>query len=143
MHTTTVGRVQGKNLSFFQQKSLRVRRLYDSKRSTVIYIAYSTRLTSAGDEGGASTGRYKCVCFHLPLHYLQSLFWLSPLHAVCALLPRRLSDTLRRASYGAGHLCAPCQCHLSRPASVLHADAGSWRCAALHTLLWAVQSRTF
>lgn len=51
--------MQGKNLSFFQQKSLRVRRLYDTKRNTVIYIAYSTRLTSASDEGGASTGRYK------------------------------------------------------------------------------------
>lgn len=59
MHNNSVGYLQGKNLSFFQQKSLRVRRLYDSKRNTVVYIAYSTRLTSAGDEGGASTGRYK------------------------------------------------------------------------------------
>lgn len=57
---------QGRNLSFFQQKALRVRRLYDEKRSAVVYVAYSTRLTSAQDEGGASTGRYKCAPLHDP-----------------------------------------------------------------------------
>lgn len=51
---------QGRNMSFFQQKTLRVRRMYDSNRKVMVYIAYSTRLTSAQDEGGASTGRYKC-----------------------------------------------------------------------------------
>ena len=50
---------QNKNISLFQQKALRVRRVYDEERDTVIYVAYSTRLTSASDEGGASMGRYK------------------------------------------------------------------------------------
>ena len=52
---------QGRNLSLFQQKALRVRRVFDEPRNTVVYVAYSTRLTSAQDEGGASTGRYKCA----------------------------------------------------------------------------------
>jgi catabolite regulation protein CreA len=52
---------QNRNISLFQQKALRVRRLYDEQRDTVIYVAYSTRLTSASDEGGASQGRYKCA----------------------------------------------------------------------------------
>lgn len=50
---------QGRNMSFFQQKTLRLRRLYDSNQKVMVYVAYSTRLTSAQDEGGASTGRYK------------------------------------------------------------------------------------
>lgn len=62
---------QGRNMSFFQQKTLRVRRLYDSNRQVMVYIAYSTRLTSASDEGGASTGRYKCDC-HLLAAWLIS-----------------------------------------------------------------------
>lgn len=51
---------QGRQLNFFQQKALRVRRVYDEPHDTAVYVAYSTRLTSASDEGGASTGRYKC-----------------------------------------------------------------------------------
>ncbi|KAG1670688.1 hypothetical protein FOA52_010964 [Chlamydomonas sp. UWO 241] len=46
---------ESKGLNFFQNKTLRVRRLYDSKRNTLLYVAYSTRLTS--DEGSVSTGR--------------------------------------------------------------------------------------
>jgi hypothetical protein len=61
---------QGRNLSLFQQKSLRVRRLYDEKRNVVVYVAYSTRLTSANDEGGASTGRYKCAFARAPRRLL-------------------------------------------------------------------------
>jgi CreA protein len=56
---------QGRQLNFLQQKSLRVRRMYDEKHDTVVYVAYSTRLTSASGEGGASTGRYKC----------EAVFW--------------------------------------------------------------------
>jgi len=52
---------QGRNLSLFQQKTLRVRRVWDPAHRTVIYVAYSTRLNSAADSAGPSTGRYKCV----------------------------------------------------------------------------------
>ncbi|KAF8061370.1 mannose-1-phosphate guanylyltransferase 2 [Scenedesmus sp. PABB004] len=40
-----------KGLSIFKDKTLRVRRLYDPSRSTLVYVAYSTRLSSAADEG--------------------------------------------------------------------------------------------
>eukprot|EP00892_Ulva_mutabilis_P010493 jgi/Ulvmu1/7816/UM004_0045.1 len=58
---------QGRNMSFFQQKTLRLRRLYDSNRRVMVYVAYSTRLTSAQDEGGASTGRYKTSVCAVPV----------------------------------------------------------------------------
>ncbi|KAG2481825.1 hypothetical protein HYH03_019209 [Edaphochlamys debaryana] len=61
-----VGRFEGaevfseqKGLNIFKNKTLRVRRVYDAERRTVLYIAYSTRLSTASDEGGVSTGRYK------------------------------------------------------------------------------------
>ena len=38
---------------------MRVRRMYDPSRRTVLYISYSTRLSSAADEGGVTTGRYR------------------------------------------------------------------------------------
>lgn len=40
-----------------QDKTLRVRRLYDPDRRNLLYVAYSTRLSTAADEGGVSTGR--------------------------------------------------------------------------------------
>jgi catabolite regulation protein CreA len=40
-------------------QTLRVRRLYDPTRDTLVYVAYSTRLSSAADEGAVSTGRYR------------------------------------------------------------------------------------
>ncbi|PNH02371.1 Protein CreA [Tetrabaena socialis] len=49
-----------KGLNLFKNKTLRVRRLYDAERRTVVYVAYSTRLSTASDEGGVSTGRYRC-----------------------------------------------------------------------------------
>ncbi|GIL80071.1 hypothetical protein Vretimale_12892 [Volvox reticuliferus] len=48
-----------KGLNIFKNKTLRVRRVYDPDRRTVIYVAYSTRLSTATDEGGVSTGRYR------------------------------------------------------------------------------------
>eukprot|EP00775_Hariotina_reticulata_P010160 gene10160-10319_t len=48
-----------KGLSIFKDKTLRVRRLYDAQRNTLLYVAYSTRLSSAADEGNVSTGRYR------------------------------------------------------------------------------------
>ncbi|EFJ43787.1 hypothetical protein VOLCADRAFT_106628 [Volvox carteri f. nagariensis] len=48
-----------KGLNIFKNKTLRVRRVYDVERRTVIYVAYSTRLSTATDEGGVSTGRYR------------------------------------------------------------------------------------
>jgi hypothetical protein len=51
-----------------QDKTLRVRRLYDPDRRNLLYVAYSTRLSTAADEGGVSTGRYRTsICaVHLP-----------------------------------------------------------------------------
>mmetsp|Transcript_19358 Transcript_19358/g.57424 ORF Transcript_19358/g.57424 Transcript_19358/m.57424 type:complete len:227 (-) Transcript_19358:571-1251(-) len=48
-----------KSFNLFQDKTLRIRRIYDSKRNTVLYVAYSTRLSSAADDGAVSTGRYR------------------------------------------------------------------------------------
>ncbi|KAL6763071.1 CreA protein-domain-containing protein [Haematococcus lacustris] len=52
-----------KGLNLFKNKTLRVRRVYDPKRNSVVYVAYSTRLNSASDEGSVSSGRYRTsVC---------------------------------------------------------------------------------
>lgn len=57
-----------KGLNVFKNKTLRVRRLFDSDRRASIYVAYSTRLGTAGDEGnGVSTGRYRTSICAVPL----------------------------------------------------------------------------
>jgi catabolite regulation protein CreA len=45
-----------------------VRRLYDPDRRNLLYVAYSTRLSTAADEGTVTTGRYRTsICaVHLP-----------------------------------------------------------------------------
>ena len=93
---------QGRNLSFFQQKALRVRRLYDERRNTVVYVAYSTRLTSASDEGGASTGRYKCA----PLAMAQRVSYSH--HGACHLGVLRLEHGALQARAMPSSTGVPC-----------------------------------
>lgn len=54
-----------KGLNFFQNKTLRVRRVYDQKHNTLVYTAYSTRFQNSGD--GPSAGRYKTSVCALPI----------------------------------------------------------------------------
>lgn len=56
-----------KSLNLFQNKTLRVRRMVDTKNNNVIYVSYSTRLTSSSDEGGVSTSRYRTSLCAVPL----------------------------------------------------------------------------
>mmetsp|Transcript_1001 Transcript_1001/g.3037 ORF Transcript_1001/g.3037 Transcript_1001/m.3037 type:complete len:106 (-) Transcript_1001:97-414(-) len=58
---------QQKNLNLFQNKTLRVRRVYDETRQTLVYVAYSTRLTSSSDKRSFSSGRYKTSVCAIPL----------------------------------------------------------------------------
>lgn len=53
-----------KGLNLFKDKTLRVRRVYDPERRTLIYVAYSTRLS----DDNVTAGRYKTsLCtVHLP-----------------------------------------------------------------------------
>eukprot|EP00191_Tetraselmis_sp_GSL018_P000969 CAMPEP_0177610290 /NCGR_PEP_ID=MMETSP0419_2-20121207/19679_1 /TAXON_ID=582737 /ORGANISM="Tetraselmis sp., Strain GSL018" /LENGTH=189 /DNA_ID=CAMNT_0019105543 /DNA_START=171 /DNA_END=741 /DNA_ORIENTATION=- len=60
---------QQKNLNFFQNKTLRVRRVFDEARETMIYIAYSTRLTrDSSDSHSLSSTQYKTSICAVPLH---------------------------------------------------------------------------
>ena len=54
-----------KGLSLVQNKTLRVRRIVDSKRGAVIYIAYSTRVAPGAGDSGA--GRFRSSVCALPL----------------------------------------------------------------------------
>ena len=56
-----------KSLNLFQDKTLRVKRVYDSQRQTLVYVAYSTRLSTATDDKGVSTGRYRTSICAIPL----------------------------------------------------------------------------
>jgi catabolite regulation protein CreA len=57
-----------KGLNVFKNKTLRVRRLIDGERRAAVYVAYSTRLGTAGDEGGkVSAGRYRTSICAVPL----------------------------------------------------------------------------
>lgn len=58
---------QQKNLNLFQNKTLRVRRIYDEERQTLIYVAYSTRLTNASSNQEVSAGRYRTSLCAVPL----------------------------------------------------------------------------
>eukprot|EP00210_Caulerpa_lentillifera_P001786 g1716.t1 len=50
---------RSRSFLFFGNKTLRIRRVYDESRKALVYIAYSTRMGSAGDEGKVSAGRYR------------------------------------------------------------------------------------
>ncbi|KAL4457766.1 hypothetical protein ABPG75_012631 [Micractinium tetrahymenae] len=56
-----------KGLNLFQNKNLRVRRIFDDKNRVVIYVAYSTRFTGAADEKDVSTSRYRTSVCAVPL----------------------------------------------------------------------------
>ena len=56
-----------KSLNLFQDKTLRVRRVYDSQRNTLVYVAYSTRLSTATDDKGVTSGRYRTSICAIPL----------------------------------------------------------------------------
>lgn len=45
LHTQVVS--ESKGLNFFRNKTLHLRRLFDAKRNSMAYIAYSTRLSNA------------------------------------------------------------------------------------------------
>ncbi|KAK9842942.1 hypothetical protein WJX74_004679 [Apatococcus lobatus] len=53
-------------LQLFKNKTVRVRRVFDEKHKTLLYIAYSTRLGSGNDQQ-VSAGRYKTSICALPL----------------------------------------------------------------------------
>jgi hypothetical protein len=106
---------QGRNLSIFQQKALRVRRVYDEPRKTLIYIAYSTRMTSASDEGGVSTGRYKCAARPLPVAWLAVLLSVALRHAILNATCLKMPPRFRWLCDGSSSLpCLrhSCNCHL-------------------------------
>lgn len=56
-----------KGLNLFQAKTTRVRRIYDAEHNALLYVSYSTRLTTSADEGGVSTGRYRTSICALPI----------------------------------------------------------------------------
>eukprot|EP01023_Acetabularia_acetabulum_P038998 TRINITY_DN3738_c0_g1_i1.p1 TRINITY_DN3738_c0_g1~~TRINITY_DN3738_c0_g1_i1.p1 ORF type:complete len:227 (-),score=36.18 TRINITY_DN3738_c0_g1_i1:714-1394(-) len=56
-----------KGFNIFKNKTVRVRRVYDDSRNTLVYVSYSTRNTGSGDEGGPTTGRYRSSLCALPL----------------------------------------------------------------------------
>mmetsp|Transcript_6016 Transcript_6016/g.17229 ORF Transcript_6016/g.17229 Transcript_6016/m.17229 type:complete len:237 (+) Transcript_6016:143-853(+) len=52
-----------KGLNLFQNKTLRVRRIYDAEKKTLLYVAYTTHLA----EGHDDAGRYKTSVCAIPL----------------------------------------------------------------------------
>ena len=57
---------QSKNLSLFNRKNLKVRRIYDPGNNAILYVSYSTR-TSSSDSEGPSAGQYKTSVCAVPL----------------------------------------------------------------------------
>lgn len=60
---------KGRTLVFFSNKTLKIRRIYDQARSALLYVSYSTRLTTVSDEGskGVSSGRYRTSICAIPV----------------------------------------------------------------------------
>lgn len=59
---------KGKTLVFFSNKTLKIRRIYDAPRRALLYVSYSSRWTSAGEEGsGVSSGRYRTSICAIPV----------------------------------------------------------------------------
>jgi catabolite regulation protein CreA len=58
---------ESKSLNLLQNKRQRVRRVVDAERGVVVYVGYSTRNSSAADEGGVSSSRYRTSLCALPL----------------------------------------------------------------------------
>jgi catabolite regulation protein CreA len=57
-----------RGLSLVSNKVLRVRRLYDEPRRTLVYVAYATRLAPGGEGGGEGGGaRYRTSVCAVPL----------------------------------------------------------------------------
>ncbi|KAI3436709.1 hypothetical protein D9Q98_006124 [Chlorella vulgaris] len=56
-----------KGLNFFQNKNLRIRRVWDANNRVVIYTAYSTRFTGAAEEKELSTSRYRTSVCAVPV----------------------------------------------------------------------------
>ncbi|MCG8340203.1 MAG: CreA family protein, partial [Cytophagales bacterium] len=48
---------EAKGLNIFKDKKVKIRRVLDEERQTLVYVSYSTRNTSQTDEG-SSSGRY-------------------------------------------------------------------------------------
>ena len=55
-----------KNLNLFNNKTLKVRRIYDPQNNAILYVSYSTR-TSSSDAEGPSAGQYKTSVCAVPL----------------------------------------------------------------------------
>jgi CreA protein len=55
-----------KNMNLLNNKVLRIRRVYDAPRNTLVYVSYSTR-TSSADAEGPSAGQYKTSVCAVPL----------------------------------------------------------------------------
>jgi len=57
---------RSRSFLFFGNKTLRIRRLFDESKKSLVYVAYSTRIGSAGDEGKVSAGRYRTSICVIP-----------------------------------------------------------------------------
>ena len=71
-----------KNLNLLNNKTLRVRRVYHPEANSLIYVAYSTRTASTGNnaDGTPSAGQYKTSICAVPLRAGEA----SPAPAVAA-----------------------------------------------------------
>lgn len=56
-----------KGINLFVAKTTKVRRVYDAEHDTLLYVSYSTRLTTSADEGKVSSGRYRTSICALPV----------------------------------------------------------------------------
>ena len=56
-----------KNLNLLNNKTLRVRRIYDQGNNALVYVSYSTRTSSSSNDGGPSAGQYHTNICTVPL----------------------------------------------------------------------------